>query len=409
MPGGIVVVFYKLCSGYDANKSVRLYCLHYNYCTDEKELCMRYLVLFFALFVCKHTGGFISPAQHADVPTDDKVFLITLDGFRWQELFYGADTTILDDPRFTQNNEAVKKQYYAGDHKERRQKLMPFLWNVIGAEGQIFGNRSYNNQVNVSNLYCLSYPGYNEILTGEADLTIYSNEKKRNQNKTLLEYLNTLPAFAGKVAAFTSWNLFSYILNETRSNVYVNCTFNEKIPSFLKMKTAAGAALPRFYDETQNTRNDWATYFAAQQYITKNLPKVVYIGLGGTDEYGHQKKYGKYLQQATQADGIIARLWHLVQSLPFYKGNTTFIITTDHGRGNSASNWYKHGFLTKGSSQTWLAMLGKGIKSRGEVRHGMQLYQDQLAGTVSALLGVHSFGRRSIPVSFYEAPLAQRP
>ncbi|HUP12357.1 MAG TPA: hypothetical protein VM187_09105, partial [Niastella sp.] len=307
---------------------------------------MRFVILLAALFLYKHTGGFTTVMPPADVVTNNKVFLITLDGFRWQELFRGADAAILDNSRFTTNAAATKAQYYTEDVKARRQKLMPFLWKVVGTEGQLFGNRRYNNQVNVSNPYCLSYPGYNEILTGKADLTIYSNDRKRNQNKTLLEYLNTLPAFAGKVAAFTSWNLFPYILNDKRSNVYVNCTFSEKMPLFAKMKTAAGASLPRFYDDTENTRNDWATFFAAQQYITKNLPKVVYIGLGGTDEYGHQKKYDKYLQQAQQADHIISRLWHLVQSLPFYKEQTTFIITTDHGRGNKANNWFKHGFLT---------------------------------------------------------------
>jgi hypothetical protein len=38
----------------------------------------------------------------------------------------------------------------------------------------------------------------------------------------------------------------------------------------------------------------------------------------------------------------------------------------------------------------------------------MQLYQAQVAGTVSNLLGVRSFERQSIPVSFYTAPLAKR-
>ena len=172
------------------------------------------------------------------------------------------------------------------------------------------------------------------------------------------------------------------------------------------MKGAAAATLPRFYDDAKNTRNDWVTFFAAKQYITQKLPKVVFIGLGGTDEYGHQKKYDRYLQQATQADRIISELWNLVQSMPFYKDHTTFIITTDHGRGAKARNWYKHGFLTEGSSQTWLAMLGTGIEKQGEVKFPVQLYQNQIAGTLSALLGVHSFKRASIPVSFYTAPLA---
>jgi hypothetical protein len=366
---------------------------------------MRYLVSLCLLLLVKTTGGLSNVLKSQDVPTENNVFLITLDGFRWQELFSGADSAILSHSKYTQDTTAVS--YWDHDVAQRRQRLLPFFWNVVAKQGQLFGNRTFENKVNVTNLYQLSYPGYNEILTGRADPTIYSNERKRNQNTTLLEYLNTMPAYNGKVAAFTSWNAFPFILNEKRSNVYVNCTFDEKSSLLFKMKKAAGASLPRFYDEAKNTRNDWATFFAAQHYIKQQLPNMVFIGLGGTDEYAHQKKYGKYLQQAAQADRIIAELWNLVQSHPYYKDRTTFIITTDHGRGSSERNWYKHGFLTEGSSQTWMAMLGAGIKPYGEMKIPGKLYQDQVAGTVSALLGVHSFERESIPVSFYTVPLAQ--
>jgi hypothetical protein len=367
---------------------------------------MRYVVLICFSFICKTTGGLMNSAAPRDVTTENKVFLITLDGFRWQELFYGADTALLFNTKFT-HDAAAKEQYWAADYKERRKKLLPFFWNTMASEGQLFGNRHHGNNVDVTNLYRLSYPGYNEILTGKADLSIYSNNKKHNRNKTLLEYLNGMPDYTGKVAAFTSWNRFSYILNKQRSNLHINCAYDEKSNFRSKLKAAANAALPRFYDKAKNTRNDWATFYAAQHYIVQNLPKVMFIGLGGTDEYAHQKKYGRYLQQAHQADSIIGELWRLVQSIPFYKGHTTFVITTDHGRGNRNSNWHKHGFLTEGSSQTWLAMLGNGIDAMGEVKGEMQLHQNQVAGTVSTLLGVRSFGRASIPAGFYTAPSAE--
>jgi hypothetical protein len=359
-----------------------------------------------ALLIClfllsKYTRGYLDPAQNKDAPNGNNVFIITLDGMRWQELFNGADSALIHDPEFTYNTAVLSQQYWHTDIHERRKKLMPFVWNTIARQGQLFGNRTYNNHVDVSNIYRLSYPGYNEIFTGKADLKIFSNDRKNNKNKTLLEHLNATPVYAGKVAAFTSWNLFSYILNEKRCNFYINCSPDKVRQPFLKAKTLASRTFPRFYDEGKNTRNDWLTFAKAQQYILTYLPKVVYVGLGGTDEYGHQKKYGHYLQQAHQADNIIESLWQMVQSIPFYKNNTTFIITTDHGRGEKKSTWYKHGFLTKGSSQTWLAMLGNGIAALGEHKQDGQLYQRQLAGTIGSLLGVRSFRNEAIPASFY--------
>jgi hypothetical protein len=366
---------------------------------------MRYVVLILFFIFSIRTGGSTSTQPNVDVPTENKVFLITLDGFRWQELFSGADSALLHNSQFTTNIQATKELFWESSAEKRRKKLMPFFWKVLAQQGQLFGNRAYDNRVDVSNPYRLSYPGYNEILTGKADAAIYSNRKRQNRNTTLLEYLNEQPIYKGNVAAFTSWNLFTYILNEQRSGVHINCRNDKKTPSIFKK---GAAALPHFYDKNGNTRNDWTTFTAAREYITKHHPKMVFISLGGTDEYAHQKKYDAYLQQAQQADAIIGELWKMVQASPFYKGHTTFVITTDHGRGNAEKNWHKHGFLTKGSSETWMALLGNGIQFAGEHTTAMQLHQSQVAGTVSNLLGVRSFERQSIPISFYTAPLAKR-
>lgn len=359
---------------------------------------MRIIILILLVLLSENTRGSYEAKSIADAPTHNNVFIITLDGFRWQELFGGADEALINDTKYTKDTAAAKKAFWSNDIVERRQKLMPFFWNVIAGKGQIFGNRAFGNQVNVSNIYKLSYPGYNEILTGQPDLTIFSNERRHNKNKTVLEYVNKVPAYEGRVAAFASWNLFSFILNKNRSGLHINCHEEEH-----KKQHLAAKAQPQYYDEACHTRNDWITFNAAQDYIVKNLPKVVYLGLGGTDEYGHQKKYGKYLQGAAQADVIIEKLWQLVQSIPFYKDNTTFVITTDHGRGDSKKNWFKHGFLTKGSSQTWLALLGNGVLPLGEQKTTVQLYQKQIAGTVGSLLGIHSYRNEMIPVSYFTA------
>ena len=49
-----------------------------------------------------------------------------------------------------------------------------------------------------------------------------SNDKKMNSNTNVLEFINRQKNYKGKVAVFSSWDLFPYIINEPRSGVYVN-------------------------------------------------------------------------------------------------------------------------------------------------------------------------------------------
>ena len=83
---------------------------------------------------------------------------------------------------------------------------------------------------------------------------------------------------------------------------------------------------------------------------------------------------------------MLAELWHLIQSTPEYKDNTSILITTDHGRGRK-NQWSEHGTFIKGSSQTWLAMMGPNIAPRGEIKEDDQIYSKQLANTMAKMVG----------------------
>src|SRR5580692_10535643 len=86
------------------------------------------------------------------------VFIITTDGFRWQEVFTGADSAMINNPYYVQDTSLIKDLYWDADARERRKKLMPFFWSVIAKKGQLFGNRFENNQVSVKNIFKISYP-----------------------------------------------------------------------------------------------------------------------------------------------------------------------------------------------------------------------------------------------------------
>lgn len=328
----------------------------------------------------------IEPAIDPRIITQN-VFIITTDGFRWQEVFNGADSLLINDENYTPDAGTMKAVYWSSSPEERRKKLMPFFWNVIDKEGRLYGNRFFGNKVNVANDYSISYPGYNEIFTGNTNPSVSSNAKSPDPDVNILEYLNNKELFNGKVAVFTSWDVFPYILNEERSHLIINSGYQEmNLTNSLREHMINRVQQEGVYDKTA-TRYDQLTFLAAKEYVQQQRPRVLYLGLGETDEFAHKGRYDLYLDQANQVDKMIADLWHWVQTTPGYKDNTTFIITTDHGRGSKSSKWQSHGEFIKGSSQTWLAIIGPHIQPLGEVKEEGQLYQQQIAQTIAHVLG----------------------
>ncbi len=127
----------------------------------------------------------------------ENVFLITLDGFRWQELFSGADPALIGNEDYVDDVEDLKNSFWDPETEMRRRRLMPFFWEVIATQGQLYGNRKEGCTVDVTNNQWFSYPGYSEILVGYVDPGIDSNDKIPNPNKTVLEFINEQPISGG--------------------------------------------------------------------------------------------------------------------------------------------------------------------------------------------------------------------
>ena len=326
--------------------------------------------------------------EHFFEKSAPNLFIITIDGFRWQEIFTGADASLINDTIYTPDNATIKMLYWADSENERRQKLMPFFWSILAKQGQLYGNRHFDNKVNTANIYNFSYPGYNEIFTGNTDLLVSSNKKKKNENVNVLEFLNSKEEFKGKVVAFTSWDVFPYILNEERSGMMINSGYeNMDEREASKKQTLINKVQTEGVYNKGGTRHDLLTFLTAKEYVQQHKPKVMFLGLGETDEYAHSGRYDLYLEHANKVDHILSDLWHWVQTTPGYKDNTSLLITTDHGRGRLDKNWTSHSSFIRGSSQTWLAMIGPSILPLGEIKEDQQLYQEQIADLIAGLVG----------------------
>ncbi|SDE96868.1 Metalloenzyme superfamily protein [Pricia antarctica] len=327
-------------------------------------------------------------AQKTD---DTKIILITLDGFRWQDLFTGADSLLIANSEYVNDTTDLKERFWKETPKARREALMPFFWKEVSKMGQIHGNRMLGSQVDLTNKMWFSYPGYNEILTGKADdARIDSNDKIPNPNTTILEIANTDSKYKGKVAAFGSWDVFPYIVNEERADVPVNAGFElAQGKDLTDREMFLNELQPKVPSPWSSVRFDAFTHYYALEKMKKDHPEFVYISYGETDDFAHDGEYDSYLKSAHTTDALIEQLWYFTQSDPFYKNNTLFIITTDHGRGTEPlKSWKGHGSDVKGAGSVWMILFGKDVSPKGEVDHQEQFYSNQIAPTILKRLGL---------------------
>lgn len=340
------------------------------------------------LLILMGLGFGYAPAQNTT--QTENIFLITVDGLRWQELFTGADSLFVDDTGMVESQGSLLKEFWDTDPLKRREMLMPFTWSTLVEKGQIYGNRAFDNKVDMQNNMLFSYPGYNEVLTGAADdERINSNAKTNNPNITLLEHLQQMPAYKGKVLAFGSWDVFPYIVNEARSGIPVNAGFDLAEDSDL---TEGERIINRMQQEIRGpwggVRLDPFTHHYAMEAIKKKEPKIVFIAYGEPDDWAHDNRYDEYLHSIKQFDAYLKNLWEYIQSTPRYKDKTTMIITTDHGRGIDKATWTGHGSGIPRSKEAWIAAIGPDSQAFGEVKRDEILYPSMIARTIFQLLGL---------------------
>jgi hypothetical protein len=255
--------------------------------------------------------------------------------------------------------------------------------------GSIAGNRARGSVVQVTNGHRFSYPGYSEILVGQAhDDVINSNDKVRNPNPTVLEFLKRkLRLDARQVAAFASWDTMDWIVEHEAGAITSNAGFEA-----YDHPDPIIRELSRLQFETDtpwgSVRHDVYTFRFAMEHLKTYQPRVLYLSLGETDDWAHGGRYDRTLEALERTDAFLKQLWEYLQSNSRYAGKTTILMTTDHGRGNSTKDWTDHGEKVEGAQNIWLAAVSPDAPLRGEWENAGTIYQNQIAATLCRFLGL---------------------
>ena len=335
---------------------------------------------------------FLTPLQAAAESVNRNIILVTLDGVRTQELFAGMDPQLAatDADSGAEDIEVTRKRYWRESAQERREALMPFFWKTLVPAGMVLGNAALGSPVTVRNPMWFSYPGYSEILTGQPQPDVLSNDIVRYPHETVLDYIHrTLGLKPTEVAQIGSWDGFKMAASQHAGTFFMNGAF-ELVPAELstpEMDTL-GALRSQVMEVWEESSNDTLTFRIALAYLKRHQPRVLWLGLGQSDDWAHARRYDRLLDYLHLADNLIGELWKSLQSMDQYRDRTTLIITTDHGRGRTPQNWVDHDTGIEGSQDIWIAIVGPDTPALGEVSGHPGVTQSDIAATMLQYLGL---------------------
>jgi hypothetical protein len=334
-----------------------------------------------------------SSAQPAGGAAADHVIVISLDGVRTQEMFGGLDAGILQSvigPKRKVEDHPLYARFWRDTREARREVLMPFLWGTfLRQHGSIVGDREAGSVMTLGNTLRFSYPGYAELMTGAAhDDVITSNDNRRYPFETVLQFLRREFALPREgVACFGSWDVFTSIPSSEDGAVFTNAGYEDyptTDPRLQALNVAQHVTVPAW----DTARYDHYTWQFALDHLLRHRPKALWIGLDETDDWSHNKGYVRVVEYLHRFDGWLKALWATLQSTPGFAGRTAVMLVTDHGRGNTASDWGSHGKDVEGAQYVWAAVAAPQWSARGVWKAGhAPASQSQIAATVASLVG----------------------
>jgi hypothetical protein len=318
-------------------------------------------------------------AVAVDTSRTKQVILVTLDGVRWQDIFLGVDPTL------------ASRHHLPDSALVDARTLLPNLYRLMVDGGVGIGAPGRGPGV-VSTFSALSLPGYLELLSGRRDNPCRSNRCPPTSTPTILDQVRALKGL-GKddVAALASWETIENAATSrpmtftmsvgrhyglTRSRVKV-----DEAASRLLAEGESAHPAPGLHDY----RPDRYTGPLALRFLEARRPRLLFIGLGDTDEYAHHDDYAGYLQALREADSFLGDLFATLASMGEYGATTTVILTTDHGRSEA---FFNHGYLAPESRRTWLFAAGGSVPALGLVTNSTERRIADVAPTIRLWLGL---------------------
>jgi len=316
-------------------------------------------------------------ASHARTP-DFAVVVVALDGVRWQDVFEGTD------PGLAQSHGMPSTEHRSAA------ELMPNLHALIAQGALAFG--APEQPIAASGPNYKSLPGYTEILGGRRASHCLDNDCKGADVPTVLDEcarLSEADPFA--CAAITSWADIERVAALEPNRVALSTGRHGGRTRALLTHDKASRALVEEAERQEpypghaDFRPDAFTARIALQYLKKQRPRLLFLGLGEPDEYAHRNDYRAYLASLRESDRTIGEVARALAERERAGARTALFVTTDHGR---ARNFTDHGDKYPESARVWLVASGSEIAKGATVAPRSDRRLADIAPTLRYLLGM---------------------
>ncbi|MFQ6104599.1 MAG: hypothetical protein ACE5OP_09945 [Candidatus Glassbacteria bacterium] len=133
--------------------------------------------------------------------------------------------------------------------------------------------------------------------------------------------------------------------------------------------------------------HDIETALIAEEVMDTYHPQFLQMTFTEADLLAHTGDWEGYTQAIRTVDEIVYLLWQKIENDPFYQGNTTLIVTGDHGRYDDLTHGFRsHGGTDHGSQHILFLVIGPGIKESYIVERRINLID--IAPTIGRILDV---------------------
>lgn len=233
---------------------------------------------------------------------------------------------IIDGPRMTETFGDPTAQY------------IPHLKEDLKPQGVLFTNFK-NNGVTTTN------SGHTAITTGTYQRVKNDGTELPKSPSIFQYYLKE-----SKQSKDKAWIVASKGKLNVLSNAQKKGWYNSYMPSDFCGPQGNGA----------DYMADIFTWEKVMDVLDNDRPNLMLINLLEVDTRAHGNDWTNYLQAIRNTDEYAYKLWNYLQSNEHYKGNTTLIITNDHGRhlDGHRSGFKEHGDGCDGCRDIYMLALG---------------------------------------------------